>query len=140
MRGLRYKVLSHTADLRLEVYGKTPEELFENAAEALAGLLRSNVKGQKSIVKESISITSSNINTLLVDFLNDILAKSYINKAVYKVSDVKCRASNVGASVEAKLIGRSVDRFDEDVKAVTHYEADIQQKDGIWQTKLVLDI
>ena len=47
----KYKLLDHTADIGIEVWGKTKKELFENAVEAmfdlmvdLAGINNVNVK------------------------------------------------------------------------------------------------
>jgi SHS2 domain-containing protein len=154
---VKYKILSHTADLRLEVFGKTLEELFKNAVDVLSRILykrsingpalaeprrRQGVAAEE--LKETIKIQSVNLNALLVDFLNEILARSQINKAVYKVSGVKCQVSGVSASVEAELVGQKVEEFEEDIKAVTYHEVNLQQtiynKQQLWQTKLVLDI
>lgn len=161
---VKYRILSHTADLRLEVFGKTLEELFKNAAEAIADILHKRPKKSElhpNVPKEKIKIESINLNTLLVDFLNEILAKSQINKAVYFVKKINIRTSDVpniknlnfrtsdvqNIELEAGLAGYKVDKFDEDIKAVTYHEVDIQQTTNgkrsttkIWQTKLVLDI
>lgn len=136
---MKYKILSHTADLRLEVYGKTLEELFKNAAEALADILTNNKKSLLSSMKavtEMISLQSSNINTLLVDFLNEILAKSQINKRVYKVESLKLKDNEM----EAKISGTPVEKFEEDIKAVTYHEVDIKKEGETWEANLVLDI
>lgn len=129
---MKYKILSHTADLRLEVYGKTLEELFINAAEALSDILvpegslrqkklgtsdvrpakagspaaKKKIFGTSEVQQpERIELRSSNINTLLVDFLNEILARSNINKKVYKVKDISVIASEELSSREAKPRG-----------------------------------
>ena len=141
---MKYRILSHTADLRLEVYGKTLEELFINAAEALARILYeqsestefSALPKARQLLSEKIEIQSVNMNTLLVDFLNEILARSHINKAVYKVESLKLK----GNAVEAKSMGKKVEQFDEDVKAVTYHEVDIKEEKGMWHTTLILDI
>lgn len=135
---MKYKILSHTADLRLEVYGKTLEELFTNAAEALAHILAGKKKPLLShmIAVEKLEIRSGNLNSLLVDFLNEILSRSQINKRVYKVENLKLGKSELTAEIS----GMSVEKFEEDIKAVTYHEADIEQKDAIWKTRLVLDI
>ena len=135
----KYKILSHTADLRLEVYGKTIEELFTNAAEALASVQLASKKIPLShgvVAKEEIKVESVNLSTLLVDFLNEILAKSQINKRVYKVENLKL----IGNELMAEISGVPVDKFEEDVKAVTYHEVDIQKEGEILKTRLVFDI
>lgn len=134
-----YKILSHTADLRLEVYGKTLKELFINAAIALADILKADT--QQALPPavaplEKIKIQAPNINALLVDLLNEILAKSHINKKVYKVYKIIKLKDNF---VEAQIVGREVEEFDEDIKAVTYHETEIKENDG-YKTKLIMDI
>lgn len=137
---MKYKISSHTADLRLEIYGKTLEELFVNAAEALADILAGHKPPLLHIkeAKEKIEIRSVSLNALLVDFLNEILARSQINKAIYRVHDSKVIMHD--SRLEAELVGAKVSKFDKDVKAVTYHEAEIKNESGTWKTKLVLDI
>jgi len=135
----KYEILEHPAELRLKIYGKTLEELFSNAAEAMADTLVTRDKRQvKGTKKESLKIQSIDLNSLLVDFLSEILAKSQINKCVFLVSDIKIDASCY--MLHTSCVGYAVDRFDEDIKAVTYQNLNIQKIDGIWQTILVFDI
>lgn len=137
---MKFRILSHTADLRIEVLGKTIEELFENAAIALSTILYKKfdeLKTRPAGPSEKIKIRSVNINALLVDFLSEILTKSEINRRVYKVKSLKLKENELGA----EIIGFPVDEFDEDIKAVTYTEVDIKQDEkGIWKTKIVMDI
>ena len=147
----KYEILPHPAELRLRIYGKTIEELFINAAFALAKIQGKNIalrrRSSMKCYKKIIKIQSVDINSLLVDFLSEILAKSQINKCVYLMSNVNCQMSGVKAELKATLIGFPVDRFDEDIKAVTYQDVDIKLitqnsllKTKLWQTELVFDI
>lgn len=138
----KYELLEHPAELRLRIYGKTIEELFSNAAEVMADVLAIREKRQgKSVKKELLKIQSIDINSLLVDFLSEILAKSQINKCIYLVPKIRVSIVNSQKSkVVADLVGYPVGHFDEDIKAVTYQDLNIQKIKGIWQTKLVLDI
>ncbi len=147
MNNEKYEILEHPAELRLRIYGKTIEELFINAAEAMANILSSKFKevqppkvNRQYLEVEPLKIESIDINSLLVDFLSEILAKSQINKSTYLVSNVNCQMSDVKAELKATLIGYPVDHFDEDIKAVTYQDLNIQKINGIWQTVLVFDI
>ncbi len=92
----------------------------------------------KKTEREIVKIQSIDINSLLVDFLSEILAHSQINKCVYIVSDIKIDASSL--MLHASCIGYPVDHFDEDIKAVTYQDLNIQKINNIWQTILVFDI
>jgi SHS2 domain-containing protein len=80
------------------------------------------------------------INSLLVDFLSEILAKSQINKAVYLVSSIKYQVSEKKANLEAELVAFPRERFREDIKAVTYEDLDIKKINDIYRTDLVFDI
>ena len=139
----KYEALEHPAELRIRVFGKTKEELFKNAAYALANILSSKpitktTKTNDQKLKTKMQVQAADLNLLLVDFLNEILARSQINKRVYLVSDVKINTS--GSTLYASYIGYSIDHFDEDIKAVTHQDVDIKLKTKHWQTNLVFDI
>ena len=139
----KYEALEHPAELRIRVFGKTKEELFKNAAYALANILSSKpitktTKTNDQKLKTKMQVQAADLNLLLVDFLNEILARSQINKRVYLVSDVKINTS--GSTLYASYIGYSIDHFDEDIKAVTHQDVDIKLKTKRWQTNLVFDI
>lgn len=132
-----YEILSHTADLRIKLTADSLENLFKEALRAMAEILGKNPKS-KTPVARKISVISQDKTALLVDFLNEILALSQINKEVYtKIDFPKFSETNL----EAVLEGQKIKKFDEDIKAATHHEADIRQnKDGRWETILVFDI
>lgn len=142
----KYEILPHPAELRLRIYGKTIEELFKNAAEAMANTLvssgRHQVVRKKGIAKKGkIKIQSPNINSLLVDFLSEILAKSQINKCIYLVVSSKYKATrDKHRELEVELLQYPVKRFDEDIKAITYEDLDIKKIKGKWRTDLVFDI
>lgn len=138
---LPFKLLSHTADVRLQVFGHNREELFQNAMFGLSSILFKDFDKLKKKLPagfEKLKIEASDINALLVNFLNQVLTQSQINKKVYnrikflKFSEI---------ALEAQIFGVVVDHFDEDVKAVTYHEAKIEQnKRGIFEITLTLDI
>lgn len=135
----RYQLLSHTADVRLKVYGKNYEELFQNAAFGLANVLYNKIERKIKLARGHKKITARSIDaaTLLADFLNQILAESNIEKKVFprvKILKVSPR------EVEAQLFGVSVDHFDEDVKAVSYHNAEIRKTNNGLEAEFVLDI
>ena len=134
----RFKILPHTADLRVQVFGRTEEELFRNAALALRSVLYEGRVKKPPGGFEKIVVLGNNINELLVNFLSEILTRSQIDRKIYERVKI-LRFSPT--SLEAHIFGIPVDHFDEDVKAVTHHGVDIQKnKRGAWETTVILDI
>jgi len=153
----RFEILEHKADLKIRAFGKTKEELFLSMLKGMAGGLRPKIKnhliakqlptvhtrqGAKRLVRKAkiknIKIKSLDLAALLVDFLSEVLYLTQVNREVYngvkfnKFSDTK---------LEAELLGQKVERFDEDIKAVTYHQLDIRQRrDGIWEATVLFDI
>ena len=131
-----FEFLPHTADVRVKVFGGTYQELFKNAMLVMAEMLK-NQKSQK-LLKEKISVKSQDINSLLVDFLSEVLYRSQVHRAVFQeVKFLKFKDTEL----EAEIYGFKVDEFDEDIKAVTYYELEIKESTaGGFETIIVFDI
>ena len=134
----KYEILEHKADLKIRAFGKTKEELFENAMIGMQNALQAKVKTQKLKVKNKIKIKSSNLNSLLVDFLSEINYLNEVNKEVYnnikftKFSDIE---------LGGDIFGKEVERFGMDIKGVTYHDLDIHpKKDRTWEATILFDI
>jgi len=148
-----FEILEHTADLRIRVFGSSPKELFENALYAMAYIQKpdivkqsilSKIKGkitsiirQKNIYKE-IEIESMDYNTLLIDFLSEVLSQSDSENAVFFKVKFKEFSEN---KLVGEIWGIRVDEFDEDIKAVTYHEVEVKEvAPGKWESLIVFDI
>jgi len=139
---MKFKILSHTADSRLKIYGKNEEELFSNALLGLAAVIKKDaeklVKRKPAGGYERIVIEGHNQEELLISFLNEVLAQTNINKKIYTWVKFLRLSPFV---LEGHIFGTPVEDFDEDVKAVTYHEVQIKQnKRGIFEVTLTLDI
>jgi len=133
----KYKIIEHRADLKIKVFGKTKEELFENAVLAMNDYLQPEIKNSK-IIKRKILIKSFDIKTLIVDFLSEILYLIQTKKETYFKTDFK---KFTNTEINAFIFGRKVKKFNEDIKAVTYYDLEIKQKEkNLWQATILFDI
>lgn len=132
-----FEVLEHTADLKIRVFGKTKEELFENAVLAMASGLRPKVTSQISKAK-TIKVSSLDLPSLLVDFLSEVLYLTQVNKEIY--DEVKFKKFS-DTEIEADLTGQKAESFGEDIKAVTYHNLEVKEEEGgIWQATILFDI
>jgi SHS2 domain-containing protein len=132
----KYEILEHKADLKIKAFGRTKKELFSNILLGMTESQKPEIKNKEE-VRRRIEIKSLDLPSLLVDFLSEALYLSQINKEVYfetkfeKFSD---------SEIEGELIGQKVERFSEDIKAVTYHNLDIHQKKGkIWESTVLFD-
>jgi SHS2 domain-containing protein len=142
-----YKFLSHVADVRLKVEGDSLEELFLAALEGMGNLIKKdacvsnpeqNEQSTEELLKEKIEISSSDTTALLIDFLSEVLTYTQVNKAVYCKAKIEKINNNF---LSVTIFGKHVDKFDEDIKAVTYHEAEIKKNEaGNFETVVVFDI
>ena len=132
----KYEILEHLADLKIKAFGRTKEKLFLNM---MKGMMESLKPARiKKGEKRKIKINSPDLGALLVDFLSEVLYLTQVNKEIY--TDVKF-TKFTDKKIEGELIGQKVERFGEDIKAVTYHDLDIHQKeDGTWEATVLFDI
>lgn len=133
----KFKTLEHKADLKIRAFGDSKAELFLNILGGMTEFLKPETENQK-IKNQKIKIKSVDLETLLVDFLNEILYQNQTDKTAYnrvifrKFTDFE---------IEADLSGKKTERFGEDIKAATYHNLDIRQKkDGKWEATVLFDV
>ncbi len=134
---MNYEILEHTGDVKIKAYGKTKEDLFQNAMVGMFAILNSKLKTQK-LKPRTIKLKSSDINALLVDFLNEVNYFRQVYKEAYDKAEFKKFSDK---ELKGMLRGRPVEEFLEDIKAVTFHGLEIKQNPrGIWETVIVFDV
>lgn len=132
----KYEILEHKADLKIGVFGEDKKELFRNALIAMSSALRAKTKSLGP--GRDIKIKSLNLETLLVDFLSEVLYLIQVNKEIY--ANIKFKKFS-DTEIKGRLSGQKVERFGEDIKGVTYHDLGIhQKKDGTWQATILFDI
>ncbi len=133
----KFEILEHKADLKLRAFGKTKEELFLNMLIGMSESMKSEVRRPEEKIRREVKIKSLDLPALLVDFLSEALYLTQVNKEIYNNVEYK---KFTDTELKAELIGKKVERFGEDIKAVTYHGLDIHQKNGIWQVTVLFDI
>lgn len=134
----KYEILEHKADLKIRAFGETKEELFLNALFGMQDSMNPEIKKPEGIVKREVKIKSPDLPALLVDFLSEALYLIQVNKEIY--NNIKFKKFT-NTEIEAELIGQKIERFGEDIKAVTYHQLDIhQRKDRTWEATVLFDI
>lgn len=132
--------LSHTADVRMLIGAETLEELFAEGVKGMGHTLKENFCAEHNKIDsvETIEVKASDYTSLLINFLSDVLSKSFIEIMLYcKIEILELEKY----TVKARLYGSRVDSFDEEIKAVTFHEAHVAKNDmEHWETMIIFDI
>lgn len=135
-----YKVLPHTADVRLWVEADNSKELFAGALEGMAQLIKDSaieLKKGKAVV-ERIELDAPDLTALLIDFLSEALTRTHQRNAVFTEVIFDSLSDK---AMKGTIRGFETDGFDDDIKAVTYHEAKIKKNPaGRIETMIIFDI
>jgi len=138
MKTIEY--LHHTADIRMKLTADSIPEVFHAALSGMNQILKEGEcdRHRNPTITKIIQLKSQGITTLLVEFLNEVLALSYTYRALFCALNVDRLEDG---ELKGFLTGAEVHGFDEDIKAVTYHEADVKKNsDSRFETVIVLDI
>ncbi len=140
----QFEYLEHTADIKFVAYGKTLEEVFENAALATFNIMIDTDKVSEETVRE-ISLKSPDLESLLVDWLSELLYLFEVDEIVFRkfqVEEIKKEENEY--SITARASGEEPYPesypFKTAVKAVTYNQLEIQKTADGWKAQVVIDI
>lgn len=141
---LPYEPVDHTADLAYCARGRTLAELFENAALGMMSFLTEPGAVRPS-QEDRIEIEGSDLEELLVTFLQEILFRLEARGRVYSAFRVEAIAlPRLRARAQGENLDRSRHVLLADIKAATYHDLRITREDSpagcLYKVRIVLDI
>lgn len=136
----RYQILEHPSDVGIEVYGRSLEELFENAASGLFSII-SVPEGVGTAQRLHVRVDSTDVENLLVRWLSELLY-------LYDGEDfLMARAEVRSVSptfLEGFVFGEAYDskkhELKLDVKAITYHQLLVENASGRWKARYFVDV
>jgi SHS2 domain-containing protein len=138
----QWKEFDHTADVGIEVYGKSLEDLFQTAGEAFAELTTDprTIKTNKS---QKIKIKEDELDFLFKEFFDELLFLLETKDLIFtKFSNWKI-VEGKGLSVSAKGGVWDVDKHESrtEIKQTTYQMLKVKQiNDDLWYGKVLFDV
>ena len=144
-----FEYLEHTADVKFRARGRSLEETFENAALAMLGAMidPATVKAEETW---TVDIESDSLETLLYEWLSEVLYLFEVELAVFSRFEVALERCEGSWRLSGQIGGERVDLerhfFETEVKAVTLHQFEIKKEEGeeggeeIWTAQVVLDV
>ena len=135
-----YRIVDHTADFGLEIFGRSASDLFEQAARALTDLLT-----DPAVLKEQrrriLDIEGSDWEDLLINWLRELLylyngeAQFVAGVAIISIEPTRLRAE---VATEAYRMGHHDIR--NEIKAVTYHQLEVRTDDDGWRARVIFDV
>ncbi len=139
-RAMGFRSKDTTADIGLEVWASSLEELFEEAARGLFSLMydTSKVGEKEEIVWET---EGSDTEDLLVSMLNDIIYLHEVKKMLFRNIKVeKLSAHKVAFTLKGEKYSPSKHEILTEIKAATYHNIEIKKENGLYRTYIVFDV
>lgn len=135
-----FRLFDHTADLGVEVFGKTEEELFANTALALISLTTDPARIEAA-QKKAITVEGADSADLYVNFLREVLylinGKGFlpVEVIIEEMQPQRLRATIRGDRYDVKK-----HRIHKEIKAVTYHQAAVEQTPTGWKGRVIFDV
>jgi SHS2 domain-containing protein len=136
----RYRLFDHTADLGVEIYGKTVQELFANAAFAVFDIV-TDLRIVRSTEERQVAVTGEGWEDLLVNYLREILylfnGEGLLLKE-YSIS--KLDPYHLEGIVSGEHFDPERHRINTEIKAVTYHQASVKETPEMWVGRVIFDV
>ena len=136
---LPFEIIDHTADVGLAAHGTTREELFENAALGMCSII-GDVDTVREAATREVRVTAPDIAALLAAFLGELLYLLEVEHFVCRRAEVE---SVTDTAARAILHGEPISPEHDlhtEIKAVTHHDLTVEQRDSAWHATVLFDI
>jgi SHS2 domain-containing protein len=126
-----YRLISHTADLGMEVWGKDLPDLFSQAGRSFFDILV-GTRGIKLRQERAITVEAPDLEALLVAWLGELL---YIFETEHLVFGRLVIENLTSQALSAIGWGEPLDP-----KAVTYHQLRIWEAKGFWRARVIFDL
>ena len=137
---LPFQILEHPSDLGIEVYGRSLEDIFCNAAKGLIAVIAgtSHIEPSK---KRNVTIDANNRENLLVRWLSEVLF--LFDTERFLIADIHMdflHDNELKATVRGERYQSTKHDLQVDVKAITYHKLTIEEHDDFWLARVFVDI
>lgn len=137
-----YRLIDHTADLGMEIFGADPEALFANAAKALFDVLvKTDGRDLPADRRREIDVEGGDWADLMVNWLREVL---YLYNGEQQVlSRLEIRAvtdTRLRATVFTSDFDTGRHWVDSEIKAVTYHQIEVGPTEKGWWARVIFDI
>ena len=130
-----FREIDHTADLELEIWAPDFPSLLECAARGMVALSEITLAKAPRVVRE-FTLPYTDRETLLVDFLSELLFYAEDQGIAFDSYHLKLSANSLFSSVE----GAAIKKQDKEIKAVTYHRLSIRSAARGLEVNLVFDV
>ncbi len=135
--GAAHAFEEHRSELQLRIEAPSLPALFTEAARAVSELMHGVPGDPLAAITEEVALDARDREALLVDWLNEIVFRSEVSKAVFTDFDLR---QLTGARLVASIRGTRFNGVRNPVKAATYHGLSIAEREGGFTGTVILDV
>jgi SHS2 domain-containing protein len=132
-----FRILDHDADIRIEVYVASRQELFQNAAKGLFSLMTDPVH-VRSVIEKTVTVNGN--GELLVNFLNELLFVWDVDRFIPAEVTVDFVENGLNACLKGENFDEGRHFIQLEMKAVTYHNFSLTEEYGMHKAAFVIDV
>jgi len=135
-----YRLLEHTADIGLEIWGRSLNIFFEQAGEGLRDILFGPVSGTPEICRR-IEVSGQDSGQLLVNWLNEFLFLWETENLIpVEINVIEASPDHMVAWVGGIFFDPARHGIEREIKAATYHQLQVKEENGEWRGRIFLDL
>ena len=107
---MSFEEVPHTADIKIRAHAPTLETLFSEACEALMQVMYG--KERRAQVTADLDVDAADTESLLADFLSEVLFRSEVDGVVFSASDIRITGTHLHAVMNGEPFDPAACRWD----------------------------
>lgn len=133
-----------TADIAFEAWGKTAEEVFASAADAMMFCMVENLNEIEKNEQLEISLDADSLEMLLYNFLHELIFYKDAREILLRPATITINAEKERFTLNGTLEGEKIDRekhhLNVDIKAVTMHRFELKKTKEGYHATVIVDI
>jgi len=136
----KYKLIDHTADFGIHVFGADPKELFANAAFATFDTL-TEIDSLKSLKTTTLRVNGDDWSDLMINWLRELLYLWNGKELLVKKTRILALSENeLSANVELDPFDPDRHEIKIEIKAVTYHQIQVSSGPEGWEARVIFDV
>ena len=133
-----YRYLDHTADLGIEVVGKTLSELLANTGRAI---FETQICGKIKTNKEkAMHVKSDSLEDVFMDWCRELLYNFSVNGFIPKNYEISVKDFSIHAQLRGDVYDTKRHRIRMEIKNPTYHDLTIEKNEEGFLARIIFDV
>jgi SHS2 domain-containing protein len=135
---MSFEEIPHTADIKIRVHAQTLDKLFSEAFCALMQVMYGNDRGTGCI--RNVSLEASDIESLLCDFLSEVLFISEVDQLVFSKAVISLHGYCLSAVLDGEVFNPVRHSGGTEVKGISYSGLSIIRNENEYMVDILFDV